>query len=218
MSKSRVARRVAILISFMMLITSAVNTTYGYIVTLTESLVTVFEPDIQESQKPDEKSVSVEIEINKTVKNTGSVDRAPEGFEFVLRNTDTDSEVTVSSNIEGTARFVLKYYEEDVGKTYTYTLKELDKGGKGLTYDTREYTVSVTVEQKSNGKLATVKKLDGVQVEDIVAHFENIYHNEGESSPDTYDGSDVNFWFVMMIVSGCVFGALMIYEKKYARR
>ncbi len=218
MGKSRVARRAAIVLSFIMLIVSAVNTTYGYIVTLTDPIVNVFEPEEQEPEKPNKDSVSVNIGIEKTVKNTGAIDRSPEGFEFVLKNTDTGAKRSVTSDVDGNARFVLRYDEDDVGKTYTYKVYELDEGAKGITYDTREYTVSITVKRTVTGSLVAVKELDGVKVSTLTVSFENIYHNDGDSSPDTYDGSKMSFWLVSFVLSGSVFTSLLIYEKKYARR
>lgn len=45
MSKSKILRRIAMVISLIMLITSTVNTTYGFIVTSTDSLINIFQPE-----------------------------------------------------------------------------------------------------------------------------------------------------------------------------
>ena len=45
MSKSKILRRIAMVISLIMLITSTVNTTYGFIVTATDPLVNIFMPE-----------------------------------------------------------------------------------------------------------------------------------------------------------------------------
>lgn len=44
MLKNKIVRRVALVISFLMLLTSTVNTTYGYIVTKTDSVINTFTP------------------------------------------------------------------------------------------------------------------------------------------------------------------------------
>ena len=37
----------------------------------------------------------------------------------------------------------LTYDQSDIGKTYTYTLKETNEGKAGYTYDSKIYTITV---------------------------------------------------------------------------
>ena len=55
MKTGKILRRIAMLVSFIMMITSTVGTTYGYIVTSTETIENVFISDITETITEEEK-------------------------------------------------------------------------------------------------------------------------------------------------------------------
>ncbi|MBD9014249.1 MAG: hypothetical protein EGR15_06560, partial [Lachnospiraceae bacterium] len=57
---------------------------------------------------------------------------------------------------DGKGEFVLNtpvYTQADIGKTYTYWVREISKGDQRYTYDTAAYQVSVSVSNKGNGEL-----------------------------------------------------------------
>ena len=57
---------------------------------------------------------------------------------------------------DGKGEFVLNtpvYTQADIGKTYTYWVREISKGDQRYTYDTAAYQVSVKVSNKGNGEL-----------------------------------------------------------------
>ena len=56
--------------------------------------------------------------------------------------------------------------------TYTYTIREAAGNIEGVTYDTREYTVTVIVSEDENGNLVVTTRGDDPQALD----FENEYH------------------------------------------
>jgi len=62
----------------------------------------------------------------------------------------------------------MEYGEEDVGKTYKYTLKELPGNDPNWTYDTNEYTITVTVkmaeERNEDGNRQIILDVDGKEI------------------------------------------------------
>jgi hypothetical protein len=101
---------------------------------------------------------STEIPATKTL--NGRALKAGE-FEFTIsanegapmkdeNGTDIDdSELTVKNTQDGDIIFPTFYYtESDIGKTYTYTVKEETGSLGGVTYDEAEFTVTVTIAAK----------------------------------------------------------------------
>ena len=89
----------------------------------------------------------------------------------------------------GTLLADLTFTQDDAGKTYRYTIREVLPEGvtedsptkNGVTYDLTEHTVSIEVIDKGNGTLTTKTKVDGQA--DGVAHFANTYTiAKGESA------------------------------------
>lgn len=79
----------------------------------------------------------------------------------------------------------LTFTQEDIGKTFTYTVKEkVPAEGEetfGITYDKSEHTVAITVEDNGDGTLKLVAKVDGT--EGNVVAFENSYATEPVTMP-----------------------------------
>jgi|GEM_PF-6710459 len=74
----------------------------------------------------------------------------------------------------------LRYYAEDAGKTFTYTMKEYIMDKDGYVYDDTVYTVKVSVTDNGDGTLTATPTyyLNDEQIEEIV--FVNEYEAEGE--------------------------------------
>lgn len=71
----------------------------------------------------------------------------------------------------------LTFTKEDVGKTYAFTVKETvpegtDKLG-GVTYDEREHTVEISIDDAGDGTLDVTTKVDGQEGNEVA--FENAY-------------------------------------------
>ena len=114
----------------------------------------------------------------------------------------------------------LKYDKNDINKTYTYRLSEVDTNVPGFEYSDKvyEYTVKITVDEDYK-LLAEIKKdgkLDGAL---DAAEFTNIY--EG-IDPPPQTGAEVwlKYWMPVMLISGGAFigVAVLTGEKKKARR
>lgn len=220
MIKNKIVRRVALVISFLMLLTSTVNTTYGYIVTKTDSVVNTFTPPESDDSGfvppvPDTEDIVVNIAVEKTVKNTSTASISPEGFEFVLENTASGEKITLKTAANGKALFTLLFIAEDAGKTFTYKLSETDKGMKGVTYDKKVYDIHIAVTLDEDNKLVASVTVDGKTVTNAVAKFENTYYGEKPGSPQTGDNSNIAFWFLMMLVSGTACIVLMVLDRRY---
>lgn len=124
--------------------------------------------------------------------NGSKATSAPEGadpssyqFSYVVRNADTGAVAsTGNSTADGNFQFGLTF---NAAGTYRYTIGELDSGAsgqenKGITYDTAQYDLTVTVTDNGDGTLSTsqeLKKADGTVVES--ADFTNDY--DGGTTP-----------------------------------
>ena len=91
--------------------------------------------------------------------------------------------------VPGTLLADLTFTQDDAGRTYRYTIREVPPEGvsednpkkNGVTYDLRDHTVSITVIDNGNGTLKTETKVDGQA--DGVARFANTYTiAKGESA------------------------------------
>ena len=162
--------------------------------------------------------ITVEIDVNKTVENIGLSSISPEGFEFVLENTESGEKLALKSDQNGDAVFVLPFTSADIGKVFTYKLYETNNGMKGVTYDTTVYDISISIALSEENKLIANVVMNGNIIENPVAEFVNTYNGELPDTPRTRDDSNITFWFIMMILSGsaCIF--LAITDKKYRAR
>lgn len=162
---------------------------------------------------PDPEDITVSFDVDKVVKNTGVKSITPEGFKFILENNETHQKLYVTSNQLGNAAFNCTYTADDIGKTYSYKLYEVNEGKENMTYDTTVYDVQVSIAKEGNRLIPTLKK-NGVVVDEVVVEFENIYHVESKGPP-TGDNSHTNFWYVMLVLSSIACIGLFRLEKKY---
>ncbi len=71
----------------------------------------------------------------------------------------------------GTITFTPEMLDGATSKTFTYTVKELEQGGSGVTADTHTATIKVTVTDNGDGRLTASAEVDG-------ATFTNTYKAE----------------------------------------
>ena len=71
----------------------------------------------------------------------------------------------------GTITFTPEMLDGATSKTFTYTVKELEQGGSGVTADTHTATIKVTVTDNGEGRLTATAQVDG-------AKFTNTYKAE----------------------------------------
>ena len=127
--------------------------------------------------------IEIKITSHKTVKNTGDYEIGPEGFTFVLTNTETNVTKRLLSNDYGITIFGITYTKEDIGKTYNYTLHELNDNKTNVTYSDKTYKIQVEIVLNNEDKLQAKLRLDGQEVDNIKATFENIYHRVDVPGP-----------------------------------
>ena len=170
--------------------------------------------------KPDD--ITVDIGVKKTVVNKGSEKIGPDGFAFVLEDMATSEKWNVKSDAAGNAKFTLGYTEDDIGKTYTYKLAEVNGGKANVSYSTAEYTITVAIELNANNELVATLSKNGKNVTEVVAEFENVYdytpvppNPEYPDSPQTGDTTNLHLWFALLFVSGGgIFGTTLYGRKK----
>ncbi len=83
-------------------------------------------------------------EFNFTLTPEGSAPM-PAGQDSLIASNDVNGNISFNE---------IPFTQDDIGKTYTYTLKEAEGNLNGVTYDQNSYTVTVTVKDAGNGKLA----------------------------------------------------------------
>jgi len=77
-------------------------------------------------------------------------------FQFQLQNSAGKVLQTKTNNADGTISFdKISYSKNDIGKTYTYTVKEVPGDDTSIMYDNSVYTVSVTPKDDDNDGIIT---------------------------------------------------------------
>lgn len=151
---------------------------------------------------PKPEDIRVGLQIVKTVVNKGTMTLTPDGFRFPVLSVDGTAAtelVTLVSDAQGNASYELLFTEEDIGKTYTYTVRENNDGREHVTYSTAEYTVTVTISLSEENVLLAAITVNGTAAESIVLPFENIYDFTPDN-PGTSDGS-FRLWLALGAVS-----------------
>ena len=121
-----------------------------------------------------------DITFNGTKQLNGRPLEEGEKFEFTLYDEDKNVIDTVESGENGAISFpTLHYTHKDDGKEFIYYAKETSKDGKGITVDTREYKITVTVTDLGNGQLdiEAVTDKEGIDVHHLI--FVNEYEATG---------------------------------------
>ncbi len=142
---------------------------------------------------------SVQIEVNKTVENTGSESIGAEGFEFVLENVENGEKTAVRSDENGKAVFELGFTSEDIGKTFNYKVSETDEGAENVVYSKVVYNISVTVYVIDGNILKAKVTKDGSEVEKAICDFENVYNYTPPAKPG--DSSKTALWSIVLMTS-----------------
>lgn len=149
--------------------------------------------------------VQVPITVQKTVRTVRGDAISPEGFAFVLTDTQTNTTKTALSNAEGSASFLLSFCGLDEG-VHSFTLHEQNDGRSGVTYDEQVYRIQVTI---SVDELPSAEiMLDGRRVESCAVSFENLYAGAVAGVPDTGDHTQPLLWLGLLLLSGSILLAL----------
>lgn len=192
--------KLALLFSAAVVLGIAIPVTLSYVFDETEPLVNTFVPP---AGIHDENLV--EILVDKKVLNKGAAMITPEGFNFVLKNTETGEIHTATSNKDGKARFLLSFLGADAG-SHVYKLTESNDGLEGVTYDTKEYTIRVDVAIVDGHAQRTLYVNDRM-VKTVQVSFINIF--DSEQIPETGDNEQLAVFAVLLLVSGAALSILL---------
>ena len=151
---------------------------------------------------PDPEDKSVNICVTKLVSNKGSYKRTPEGFEFVLVNTETAVEQTLKSDANGDGKIEIILTKDHIDKTLSYKLHEKNTGEKGVTYDTKVYEIELKPYIDENYEIAVDFFVDGIKTEEVNAQFTNICDMKKPIVPDTGMDKSIYFWMILAVLSG----------------
>lgn len=99
----------------------------------------------------------------------------PEAGDFVRApfTREVPNPKVFESDEVGKAQFVLEYTTADIGKTYTYKLREINDGRSYVEYDESEFIFTVTVTKNGAGEMITL--VDGEEAKSFSGEFNNIY-------------------------------------------
>lgn len=160
-------------------------------------------------------SITVPVRVYKTVYSMGSEDMSPGGFSFRMVNLDTGDVTAMTSFTDGLATAELTFTADDVGKTYTYRLYELDGGREDMIYDDTLYDVTISLELDEQHEMVAVITMDGEPVQEIVAHFANYYN--ANDIPITGDQNQPTLWLAVLLLS-CAALTLLCGKNAVGRR
>lgn len=157
--------------------------------------------------------VSVRISVNKTVENKGEYKRSAEGFEFILEDKFGDK-ASFKSDENGLGAEYITVSESDIGEVLEYKVYEKNTGEKGVTYDTKVYTLRVAVSLNEDNTLKTDITVDGENVTEVSLDFKNVCDLDKPSGPATGDNRII-WWMLLAAFSFISCVTLIIAEHKY---
>ena len=182
---------VMLLCSCMLSLTGGVPGTLAYVSTSVDIVTNSFKP----SYNPDTDTLYITITAHKTVESLSEETIGPEGFSFILENTQTGESVTKVSNEKGLAIFPFTFTQDDVGKVLSYQLYELKDERPGVTYSDQVYSG-----MKDEQVHADILLND---FPTAIAPFRNVYNaKEDPALPDTGDHAQPVLYAGMIFAGG----------------
>ncbi len=123
----------------------------------------------------------------------------------------------------GEYEFGWMYFDEtDVGRTYTYTVREMPGRNSNYTYDAMIYTMTITVGLSGNQVVLDVSYTDRSGNDVDKAVFTNVYHGGDNPppppppptppvtpTPNTGDPTNLAIWISLLVISAA--GILVLY-------
>ena len=101
---------------------------------------------------------ALDITGTKALLKDGAAQESGRDFHFLLKNR-TGEEVGTATADAATGQFTISpNVQYTQAGTYTYTLSEVNDNRPGITYDTKEYTIQVTIEEKTVSLLGVTFK------------------------------------------------------------
>ena len=121
--------------------------------------------------------ITVNVAIENTVDNQGSVTMSPEGFRFRLKNTAGGDPISAITDAEGKAVIPLTFTKDDIGRTYIYELSGVKLDVEHLTFSDVTYTIIVKIAlDETSNRLVAQLAVDGKETDAVVAKFVNVYN------------------------------------------
>ena len=124
-------------------------------------------------------------------------------------------------SFDNKAKLTLSFTEDDIGKTFSYKLTEVNSGRANVTYSTAEHVISIaiTLDAESNTLVAALT-LNEATMTELAAEFENTYDYTPTipDTPPTGDNSNLGMWVALMFISGGAAITLCVYDKKKRRQ
>lgn len=207
MKKRQSMVKLVLLLSIAAVIAFVVPVTLAYIFDKTEPVVNTFVPPQGLNDQ-----TAVNIRILKTVTNSGKEEIGPGGFKFVLENTETGEKLTAESDFKGNASFVLPYAGTDAGKTFFYSVYEINDGREHVTYSEAVYALQVDVNMEEDKPVAKVY-VDGAETANCQLAFENLYGVP--EPPDTSDPGMLAVYIALLVASAVLL--MVVLRKRTAK-
>lgn len=120
----------------------------------------------------------INIKAKKTLEN-----KQLNAYDFIFDLYKDGKIIKSASNLkDGTVYFSSLYFDnKDVGKTYEYVIKERVNNSKGITFDTHEEKVKVSIKDNGDGTLTITPDYG-----ENIPQFKNIYKATGDLSIKAY--------------------------------
>lgn len=183
----------------------AIPGTLAYITAQSNTVVNTFGAPYFSPEQTD-----VDVQVQVTIRNIGTESIGPEGFTIMLQDTESGETFTATTDSDGNAQFSLAFTNDDLGKSHTYTLTQINDGRENIIYSDRVYTIEITLSVNADNQIVAIITMDGNPVEQIIAEFENIYFVDAEI-PLTGDDNRIGLYFALTLISGA---ALVILRPK----
>ena len=158
----------------------------------------------------------LQISITKQIINEGEGTMSPAGFQFALEDIVTGKVLNTVSDAKGNANFQLFYSGTDAGKTFRYSLYEVNTGVKHVTYSDTRYTVTVQVGLE-NEKLVAKVQLDGNPAEQCTVTFVNRYCAAVDAVPPSTGDQAQPALYMLLVALGAA-GIILMYGSGQRQR
>ena len=168
---------------------------------------------------------NVDITLQKVLVNNSDETVGLGGFKFQLVGVEKPGTVTAESDSTGAGKFTLSFGHEDIGKTFTYKLSEVNTAVERMTYDETVYEIKVTVGQNhETGEITFTVTRDGESAAEA-AVFTNTYAAKTlvepptppvnpDGPPKTGDTFNLGGWAALMGISAICLLAVLVIGKK----
>lgn len=164
---SRQWRMMALLLSVLAVTAIIAPASLAYIAGVSNTLVNVFTV-----QNDTPVAAEAQIEISKIIRSEGASTISPQGFAFVLENTETGEQQTLVSDAAGKASGTLRV---TAAGTQVYRLYERNDARKYVSYSTDVHEVVVQAAVEQSNQIGLDITIDGNTAEKIAASFVNLY-------------------------------------------